>query len=65
MLLPKQAKAAVRVGLPIEMAEEVGLGDIIKRLTSKVGISPCAPCEQRAATLNRHVVFTGRSEPQR
>ena len=65
MLLPKQAKATVRVSIPFELAQDVGLGDVIRRLTSKVGISPCAPCEQRAAALNRYVTFTGRSESQR
>jgi hypothetical protein len=39
---------------------EVGLGDVIKRATSFVGIRPCAPCNKRAASLNRRVVFTGR-----
>jgi len=61
MLLPKQAKAAVRVAIPFELDQDVGLGDALKQLTAKVGIEPCAPCQQRAAALNRYVVFTGRS----
>ena len=60
MFLPKQAKAAIRVPVPFEIDNDVGLGDAVKRLTSKVGIEPCAPCRERAAALNRHVVFTGR-----
>ena len=40
--------------------EEVGLGDVIKRATSSIGIRPCTGCEQRAARLNRWLVFTGR-----
>jgi len=40
--------------------EEAGLGDIIKRATATVGIKPCGGCEQRAAALNRRVVFSGR-----
>ena len=40
--------------------EDVGLGTVIKRVTSAVGIRPCGGCEQRAATLNRWLVFTGR-----
>jgi hypothetical protein len=39
--------------------KEVGLGDVIKRATSAVGIGSCAGCERRAAALNRRFVFTG------
>jgi hypothetical protein len=38
--------------------EEIGLGDVIKRATSYLGIKPCGGCEQRAVALNRWVVFT-------
>ena len=48
-----------RVRLPGFISEqEVGLGDVIKRVTSAVGIGSCAGCERRAAALNRRVVFT-------
>ena len=40
--------------------EEVGLGDAIKRATSKLGIQPCGGCDHRAAVLNRWFVFTNR-----
>jgi len=40
--------------------EEVGLGDVIKRATSAVGMRPCGSCEQRAATLNHWLTFSGR-----
>lgn len=40
--------------------EEVGLGDVIKRATSAVGIRPCGGCAKRAAMLNRWMVFSGR-----
>jgi hypothetical protein len=39
---------------------EVGLGDVIKRATSLVGVRPCTPCSKRAENLNRWLVFTGR-----
>lgn len=29
-----------------------GLGDIIKRLTSAVGVKPCSKCEERRKKLN-------------
>ena len=37
--------------------QDVGLGDVIKRATSMVGIKPCGGCARRAAALNRWVVF--------
>jgi hypothetical protein len=40
--------------------EDVGLGDILKRATSAIGIKPCGGCERRAAALNRWLVFSGR-----
>lgn len=50
-----------RVRLPGFIAEtEVGLGDVIKRATSLVGIRPCGSCLERAANLNRWMVFSGR-----
>jgi hypothetical protein len=42
--------------------EDVGLGDVVKRATSTVGIRPCGGCERRAAALNRWLVFTGRRQ---
>jgi hypothetical protein len=38
--------------------EEIGLGDVIKRVTYAMGIPACQGCEQRAQTLNRWVKFT-------
>ena len=52
-----------RVRLPgFIVAEEVGLGSVVKRVTSTFGIRPCGGCEQRAAKLNRWLVFTGRHQ---
>ena len=52
-----------RVRLPGFISDdEIGLGDVVKRATSYIGIKPCGGCEQRAAALNRWMVFTkGRS----
>jgi hypothetical protein len=48
-----------RVRLPGFIAnEEIGLGEVIKRATSYIGIKPCGGCEARAAALNRRVVFS-------
>ncbi len=46
------------VRLPGFVSEEVGLGDVIKRATTTLGVKPCAPCAERAARLNRRVVFS-------
>ena len=40
--------------------EDIGLGDVIKRATSTVGIQPCGGCVERAAALNRWLVLSGR-----
>ena len=51
-----------RVRLPGFIADDdVGLGDVIKRMTYAAGIKPCGGCEQRAAMFNRWLVFSGRS----
>lgn len=49
----------VRLPLPV-LDEPVGLGDVIKRATSAIGIKPCGGCTQRAARLNSRVAFTSR-----
>lgn len=57
----KRALQPYRLRLPGFITdEEIGLGDVIKRMTSAVGIKPCGGCQRRAATLNRWMVFTGR-----
>ena len=40
--------------------QDIGLGDVIKRATSAVGIKPCGGCARRAAWLNRWMVFSGK-----
>jgi hypothetical protein len=52
-----------RVRLPGFVSEEdVGLGDVIKRATSTVGIKSCGGCNRRAAALNRWMAFSGRHQ---
>jgi hypothetical protein len=49
------------VRLPVFVSDEpVGLGDVVKRATSSIGIGPCGGCADRAARLNQRVAFTGR-----
>jgi len=48
-----------RVRLPgFLIDEEIGLGDVIKKVTYAMGIKPCAGCKNRAAALNRWMHFT-------
>jgi len=59
----RHAKAPHQVRLPGFISdEEIGLGDVIKRATTYLGIRPCGGCERRAAALNRWMVFTGRTK---
>ena len=37
--------------------EEVGLGDVIKRVTSRLGIRQCGGCRNRAEILNNWLIF--------
>ena len=39
--------------------EEIGLGTLIARMTSALGIPPCGGCAERAAALDHLVVFGG------
>ena len=55
--------AYVKQGLQIPvpgLRHNVGLGDVIKRMTQAIGVKPCPPCEKRAAMLNRLVQLRGR-----
>jgi hypothetical protein len=52
---------AHRVRLPGFIAgEEIGLGAVIERTTTYVGIRPCQGCARRAAALDRWMVFSPR-----
>lgn len=57
----KSERARYSVRLPGFISDEdIGLGDVIKRVTYAVGIKPCGGCERRAAALNRRMMFSGR-----
>jgi hypothetical protein len=52
-----------RVRLPGFVSDQqIGLGEAIQRATYALGIKPCGGCAQRAATLNRWLVFTRRAK---
>jgi hypothetical protein len=46
-----------------KMAQPIGLGDAVKRVTTAVGIRTCGGCQRRAQALNRMLVFTPPSTP--
>jgi hypothetical protein len=41
----------------LRLKYDVGLGDVVKKVTAAVGIPPCSGCARRAAALNRALVF--------
>jgi hypothetical protein len=46
------------IGLPAFLIDKpVGLGDVIKRVTSAIGVRPCEACAERAERLNKWVAF--------
>lgn len=47
----------VPVTEPSEKPRLRGLGDVVAKATSAVGIKPCAPCKRRQEALNRLVPF--------
>ncbi|MFD4033280.1 hypothetical protein ACFWVP_22890 [Streptomyces sp. NPDC058637] len=59
---PATPPQSSRVRLPgFVTDDDIGLGDVAKRVTGAAGIRPCRKCEQRAAVLNRWLVFSGRN----
>jgi hypothetical protein len=56
---PRHARHHVR--LPgFVRDDEIGFGDVVKRVTSTLGVRPCGGCDRRAAALNRWLIVTGR-----
>ena len=59
----RREEGAFRVRLPgFVNDEDIGLGDVVTRFTTAVGIKPCGGCKQRARALNGLVVFSGRRQ---
>jgi hypothetical protein len=58
---PQAKREPYRVRLPGFFREDVvGLGDLIKRASSSVGLKPCGGCARRAAALNGWMTLSGR-----
>jgi hypothetical protein len=51
----------LRVRLPGFIADhEIGLGELVTRVTSTLGIRPCGGCAVRADALNRWIALSGK-----
>jgi hypothetical protein len=59
----EQAVSRVQISLP-HLQHDVGLGDVLKKLTGAFGIRACSACEKRAEALNRALQFRGARRPQ-
>ena len=51
-----------RISLPIPLEGEIGLGDMLSRMTSAVGIKPCGGCKERAQKMNNQIIFQGKKK---
>jgi hypothetical protein len=55
---PESRQSKYNVRLPFFVDDEqIGLGDVVRRVTYAVGIKDCSGCADRAATLNRWLSF--------
>jgi hypothetical protein len=43
--------------------EPIGLGEVIKRVTTRIGVSPCGGCNARAAKLDEWLHLEPRKRP--
>ena len=60
--MKKNGKTALKIQIPGFISEnEIGLGDLIKRATSSVGIKTCGGCDHRASILNNWFVFNSKN----
>jgi hypothetical protein len=52
--------AKYRISVPGLGSGQIGLGDVIGRTASLVGLTPCGGCQRRARALNSWLVFLPR-----
>lgn len=46
-----------KVVVPLPIKGQVGAGDVVKKVTTALGIKPCTPCEERRKRLNKALAF--------
>ncbi|MFE3093043.1 hypothetical protein ACFXG1_04370 [Streptomyces sp. NPDC059248] len=57
----REGRASHDVRLPGFVHEDaIGLGDLVGRATSAVGVRPCGGCSRRARRMNEWVTFSKR-----
>lgn len=62
----KSEPRAYRMRIPSFVTDEdIGLGDVMKRVTSSIGIKPCGGCLRRAVVLSHWLVFSGKRSSSR
>lgn len=55
----------LRIRVPFRMQQPtIGLGDVVKRVTTSIGFRPCSACQKRAEALNKMVQFTTTRKPR-
>ena len=53
---PKRSRRRLEIPVP-GLGREVGLGRVIARVASALGVPACGGCQRRAAALDGRVVF--------
>jgi hypothetical protein len=53
-------RAKYRISVPGLASGQIGLGDVIGRTASLVGLTPCGGCQRRAQVLNSWLAFSAR-----
>lgn len=53
-----QSNKAVGIQIPLPLLKrDIGLGGFVKAALAKAGVRPCGGCNERAAALDRKLVF--------
>ena len=69
MVLPEQRPSVKREHLLVRLPhafmkeDEIGLGELVKRMTRAAGIAPCGGCEKRAYAMDQWLVLTRKPGP--
>ena len=64
-MIQQKIPRRLRIRIPFRMQQPtIGLGDVVKRVTTSVGFRPCSGCQKRAEALNRMVQFTTTRKPR-
>ncbi len=58
--MTKPIPRRLRIPVPVKLKAPIGLGDVIRRATTALGVKPCGGCKRRAELLNQHLVFESR-----